>query len=264
VKHPLEVLAKVPIQITWHENRRTYLSVQKKGTVYHLRIHRLFHDAPSPVFEALLDYAMKRSPRAKAVIKQMAHLYFSKTRAAPKPVNPSGQAYNLQEILGRVKKMLFVEDLSIGWAQFPKRASSFRSITFGTYNHHAREIRIHPFLDDANVPLYFLEYIVYHEMLHAVCPSKMDLNGKCKIHTREFREKERLFPHFAQAKRWEKGSIEYFKKRQREWQGIASGQTSSTAKSGPIRRKEKFSRALSKRSSAPSSKGAPIQRVTPS
>lgn len=244
MKHRLEHLAKVPIQIIWHENRTTYLSVKKEGAIYHLRIHRLFYDAPSPVLEALLDCAITRSPKAKAVVRQMAHLYFSKVHSPAKPLNPFGKTYNLQEILERIQKILLVEGLSIGWSNFPRRMSSLRSITFGTFNSYHRQIRIHPFLDDAHVPLYFLEYIVYHEMLHAVCPSKMDRQGKCKIHTREFREKERLFPLFEEAKSWEKGCIEFFKKRQKQWQGIASGQISSTAKIGRIRKREKSSRGL--------------------
>lgn len=214
MRHPLENLAKVPLQITWHENRTLYLSVRRERSTYHLRIHRLFYDAPSPVLEALLDYAIKRCPKAKAVVRQMAHLYFSKPCASARPLNPVGRVYNLQEILEGVQKILPLEGLSIGWADFRRRGKSLRSITFGTYDSHYRQIRIHPFLDDANVPLYFLEYIVYHEMLHAVCPSKMDIHGKCKIHTREFREKERLFPRFDEAKGWEKTSIEFFKMRQ--------------------------------------------------
>lgn len=214
MKHRLDDLAKIPIKIIWHENRATYLSVKKEGRIYHLRIHRLFYDAPSPVLEALLDYAIRRSSKARSVIKQMAHLYFSRHRAPAKALNPLGKTYNLQEILERMQKILFVEDVSIGWSNSKRRRSNLRSITFGTFDNHTRQIRIHPFLDDVNVPLYFLEYIVYHEMLHAVCPSKMDSVGKCKIHTREFREKERLFPLFEEAKSWEKGCIEFFKKRQ--------------------------------------------------
>src|SRR5438094_780855 len=39
---------------------------------------------------------------------------------------------------------------------------------FGTIQEEDRVIRINPWLDQRFVPLWFLEYILYHEMLHAV------------------------------------------------------------------------------------------------
>lgn len=212
-KHPLEILAKVPLELIWHENKTTYLSVKKTAKGVLLRVHRLFYDAPTPVLEALIRYALKREKGAKAIVKQMAHLYFSKTKAIPKPLNPMGQTYNLLEIFEKMQKVLPVDGVTIGWSD-RKVLGKFRSITFGTYDYHTHQIRINPILDDVQVPLYFLEYIVYHEMLHAVCPSQMDCKGRRSIHPREFREKERQFPLFEEAKSWEKKSLTFFKKRQ--------------------------------------------------
>ncbi len=212
MKHKLEQLANVPIEIVWHENKTTYLSVKRAGGFYHLRIHRLFYDAPTPVLEALLQYAIRRDSRAKIIVRQMAHLHFSQTRAKAKPLSPVGKIYNLQEIFERMQTLVPVEGVTIGWSD-RKGQGSFRSITFGTYDFHRRQIRIHPLLDQREVPLYFLEYIVYHEMLHALYPSKMGIRGRCSIHSKEFREKERQFPFFEEAKKWEKSCIPFFKAR---------------------------------------------------
>jgi len=43
---------------------------------------------------------------------------------------------------------------------------------FGTIQEEDRVIRINPWLDQKFVPLWFLEYILYHEMLHAVVPDR--------------------------------------------------------------------------------------------
>ncbi|MBU6446325.1 MAG: hypothetical protein KGQ49_02875, partial [Verrucomicrobia bacterium] len=146
-------------------------------------------------------------------IRQMAHLHFSHTVVPARALLAAGHIYDLQEIFDRMRTFVPIgEGVSIGWSE-SRRRGNLRSITFGTFNPHTRQIRIHPILDDAEVPLYFLEYIVYHEMLHALCPSKMDVCGRCKVHTREFREKERQFPRFEEAKRWEKGWNSFFKKR---------------------------------------------------
>lgn len=214
IKHPLEELATFPIELIWHENKTVYITVIKERGRVLVRLHRLFYDAPTPVLEALLRYANGRDRQAKAVIRQMAHLHFAKKRGERKDLKSRGSTYDLQTIFHRMHKWVPVEDVAIGWSDRQGRGR-FHSITFGAYDCHARQIRINPLLDDPEVPLYFLEYIVYHEMLHALCPSKMDGEGRCSVHPREFREKERQFPRYEEAKKWEKGSLAFFKKRGR-------------------------------------------------
>jgi hypothetical protein len=209
----LQSLCPLPLEIVWHENKSTYLSVLKERGRLHLRVHRLFYNAPTPVLEALIRYSLKRSDAsARAIVKQMAHLYFSQTQIEAEPLDPIGNTYHLQEIFDRINATLKLSDVSIGWS---KRASKgrFRSITFGTYDKHCRQIRINRLLDDPKVPLYFVEFVVYHEMLHAICPSKIDTMGRCSIHTHEFRKQERQFPQYREAREWEKTSLIFFKKR---------------------------------------------------
>ena len=43
-------------------------------------------------------------------------------------------------------------------------------------------IRIHPLLDRAFVPTWFLEYVVFHEMLHAMVPDRYDEQGRRLVH----------------------------------------------------------------------------------
>lgn len=212
-QHRLHEIAPFPIEIIWHENNRSYLSFKKRRDgMLQLRLHRLFFQAPTPVLEALIAYVSKREKSAKAIIRQMAHLHFSKGLGEPKQLERRGAVYDLDEIFAQTLVMAPVENVSIGWSSRTK-IGDFRSITFGTYDQHHRLIRINPLLDSLDVPKYFLEFVVYHEMLHAIYPSKIDAQGKCSIHTKEFREKERQFPHFKQAKLWEKGCFTIFKKR---------------------------------------------------
>lgn len=208
----LEELSPLPLHIVWHENKTSYLSVRKERGHLFLRIHRLFYNAPTPVLEALIRFAMKKDPAARAIIRQMAHLHFSQTRSDPVALNSAGKVYNLQEIFERAQEILPVVDVSIGWSNRTTRGK-FRSITFGTFDKHRRQIRINRLLDDHQVPLYFLEFIVYHEMLHAVIPTKMDTAGRCSIHTKEFREREKQLPHYKEASEWAKQSLTFFKKR---------------------------------------------------
>lgn len=208
----LQTLCPIPIEIVWHENRRIYLSCRRERGRLFLRLHRLFYNAPTPVLEALIRYSLKKDPSSRIVIKQMAHLYFSQNQTAAKPLKTAGHVYDLQEIFNRMQLLVPLKDVSIGWSKRVSRGA-FQSMTFGTFDPHLRQIRINPLLDHLEVPLYFLEFIVYHEMLHAICPSKIGSSGRCSIHTREFKEKERQFPHFQAAKEWQKISLKFFKKR---------------------------------------------------
>lgn len=212
--HRLQFLCPIPLSVVWHENRRSYLSFLKQPSSIALRLHRLFLEAPTPVLEALIASILKKNKEALIIVRKMAHLYFSQTRAAPSNLLAQGKVYDLKQIYFGVKKDFFPSDfeVSIGWSD-TARVKNFRSITFGTYDRHRNQIRIHPLLDDEEVPLYFLQFLIYHEMLHAVCPSVIDKRGFCRSHTDEFRKLEKKFPYYSEAKQWEQSSLNFFKKR---------------------------------------------------
>jgi hypothetical protein len=67
-------------------------------------------------------------------------------------------------------------------------------------------IRIHPVLDAADVPRFFVEWIVYHEMLHEIHDMPV-VDGRRVYHTREFREAESRFEHYADAVLWERSNV---------------------------------------------------------
>ena len=54
-----------------------------------------------------------------------------------------------------------------------------------------------------DVPRYFVEFIVFHEMLHQVWPTTVTENGRVH-HPPAFRARERTFPQYEAALRWER------------------------------------------------------------
>ena len=82
-------------------------------------------------------------------------------------------------------------------------SSRRRSIRFGSYSAQENVIRIHPLLDQDFVPQYFIRYIVFHEMLHAFLGAHESSSGRRRVHTREFRRRERAYPDYARAVEWE-------------------------------------------------------------
>jgi hypothetical protein len=77
----------------------------------------------------------------------------------------------------------------------------------GSYSAEARVIRIHPALDQAEVPRYFVEWIVFHEMLHDIYRIRRRGGRRC-VHTPEFLEHERRFHAFRRAQRWENENLD--------------------------------------------------------
>ncbi len=59
-------------------------------------------------------------------------------------------------------------------------------------------------LDSAQVPAYFVEYILFHEMLHEVLGIGSRADGRRDIHGSLFRLMESTYPDFDRAQRFEK------------------------------------------------------------
>lgn len=90
----------------------------------------------------------------------------------------------------------------IMWARQPvKKATRYRRL--GCFMPLQNIIKINPILDDSTIPSYFMEYIVYHEMLHAVYPP-IHTGTKRVVHHKKFVAMEKQFPDYAKAKAWEK------------------------------------------------------------
>jgi hypothetical protein len=66
---------------------------------------------------------------------------------------------------------------------------------------------VHPVLDQRWVPRYFVQYIVYHELLHHLVPEAR-VSGRTLLHPPEFLRREREFQQFSRALTWEQKHID--------------------------------------------------------
>src|SRR5438270_2949422 len=123
-----------------------------------------------------------------------------------------GRYFDLRAIFNKLNAKYFRKRLrkyTITWGR--KRKERPREyFIFGSIQEEDRIIRIHPLLDAQFVPRWFLEYVIYHEMLHAVVPEETDENGRRKVHTDEFYRRERQFHCFHRARRWEDENLDRF------------------------------------------------------
>ncbi len=123
-----------------------------------------------------------------------------------------GRFFNLREIFKKLNARYFNNRLrgyTILWGR-RRRVRPKDYIVFGTIQEDDRMIRIHPLLDRSFVPTWFIEYVVYHEMLHAVVPDLYDSQGRRIVHHDRFYERERRFRWFRRAKAWEEENLARF------------------------------------------------------
>lgn len=92
---------------------------------------------------------------------------------------------------------------SITWFGSKTRVATRRRL-LGVYFPTTHMIKIHRVLDHAEVPEYFVDYVIYHEVLHALHPPTKKRGEKRKIHHSTFKSVEKQFPLYKQVKEWEK------------------------------------------------------------
>jgi len=98
-------------------------------------------------------------------------------------------------------------DARITWGPSVSRRRRRRSIKMGSFSVEDRVIRIHPALDQAAVPRYFVAWIVFHEMLHGKHEVRRE-NGRRRFHSAAFLAEERTFPEYERACAWEKANLD--------------------------------------------------------
>ena len=123
-----------------------------------------------------------------------------------------GKHFDLQRIFDGLNQRYFrgrLRGYAVKWGRRRKHRPKEYFI-FGTIQEEDRVIRINPALDQPFVPLWFFKYILYHEMLHSVVPDEILRNGRRRVHTEEFYRRERRFPNYRRARRWEEENLARF------------------------------------------------------
>lgn len=194
------------VQLT--ENRSTMVSFSVKRGVIYLRLHAIFGEAPEHILEAIAAFIRERppSPKVSWLIDQWieAHRPLVKNPERGPRALPRGEVHDLQEIFERLNREYFQGRVSarITWS-VAARGQKRSSIRMGSYAEDERLIRIHPALDQAFVPEYFVASVVFHEMLHELHGAHQTADGQRRVHTAAFRRDEAKFRDFALARAWE-------------------------------------------------------------
>jgi len=194
------------------DNRRTMITAARSiGGALEVRVHHMFLDADPFTQNALGRYLRYGDRAANETIG--AYIEANQQRIRPvarRGLRTEGRKHDLRDIFGRLNDTYFqgMVDASVGWGRRNKNRDrqGRTSIKLGTYCADRKLIRIHPALDRSWVPRYFVEFVVFHEMLHHVMPMPVR-DGRRELHPPEFREREQRFRHFQRAIEWERTHI---------------------------------------------------------
>ncbi len=171
-------------------------------------VHEGFVGAPDAVIEALVCAAllgdvgaeirdvMRRYAESDAFAEVVEALELATVEALDQP---EGRHYDLDEVFTRVNAEYFDGAL-------PRpRLTWNKSIThrkMGHYHFPTDTVLISITLDSPDVPAYVVEFVMYHELLHKQMGFNV-VNGRRYAHTSEFREAERRFARYEEAKAFE-------------------------------------------------------------
>lgn len=198
------------VDLVINENRSTMINVLEYGFGYvRLSLHRMFLEAPDHVVIAIADYiggARRSCKKNKIILRDYIEKNSHKLRV--KGIDRSklrsvGSVYDLNVIYRELNDSYFGDVLDVGFTwHSSRRKACRRHMILGQYCEGMNLIKVNDILDDTFFPKYFVSFIMYHEMLHALIPGYLDERGRFRLHGLEFKRRERLFAFYRDATVW--------------------------------------------------------------
>lgn len=203
----LESSSRKKLKLVINDNRSTMLSVRWEPDHTRVSLHRMFLEAPHNVMNELACYITGKERTLGPVVKAFIESNIPKLdyshQVKAHQLSVQGNVYNLRYIYDELNAEYFDNHLDLHITWFGKKGFKPRSrLTFGLYHDPLRLIKINRFLDNPQVPNFVVSFVVYHEMLHRVCPSYVDERGINHSHGPEFKRRESEFREFAMSRKW--------------------------------------------------------------
>ena len=183
----------------------------REDTAY-VRLSDVLRDAPAQIVEAaaaiLLGRLYRRRPPKDLQDKYREYSYALHTRrkllllrqrrARRSEHCPAGAHHDLERLFHKLNRSYFRNEL-----EKPRLSWSSRNWTsqLGCFDPALGQIVINRQLDQAGVPDYVVNYVLYHEMLHLKHPTRF---ARCRreSHSAQFRKEEKRFAEYSKAIRF--------------------------------------------------------------
>ncbi|MBN1601829.1 MAG: hypothetical protein JW915_09480 [Chitinispirillaceae bacterium] len=200
-----------------------------------LTIPMFLINAPVPVKMALIAWALlpidKKRSRSKEEQQRRRHIeeYIYSHLSERGLLKPSisridreklshktaGNKFDLKEIYTRINASYFDNKIKayLRWGT-PGSTTSYQTVRRSKDGSCWNLITIADIYNHPRIPLFAIESVMFHEMLHIAIPPYRK-NGKNVIHGKEFKAAEKLFPHFEQWRAWENNDLKLILKEMR-------------------------------------------------
>ena len=205
LKRFFETALKKPVELVLTDNSARMLSFRPAGPGIALRLSRVFLSAPAEVLHEAASFIGKRGGPTPVMNRFLRLVATGPGRPRKARTRTVGTHHDLAPVFERINGEYFEGRISASITWSRRQPGRVRRRTLGSYCPLSRTVRINPVLDKPGVPALFLEFIVYHEMLHAAVAIR-EKGGRRDVHSKEFREREKEFRGFEAASRWERAN----------------------------------------------------------
>ena len=205
---PRTKLPEIRVEFRRFANANSFVRLEED--VLSVRITDVLERAPAPILEALAYILLSKLYRRPVprVYSERYRRYLNRkemrrclhivrqTRGRKFVSGPKGEQYDLEEIFEQLNHEYFFGLMArpaLGWSLRVSRA------TLGHYDPSHNAIIISKLLDSEKAPRLAVEYVMFHEMLHLRFPVDHKGARRC-VHTPEFKQAEKQFPLFKEAK----------------------------------------------------------------
>ncbi|PKK85769.1 MAG: hypothetical protein CVT48_04025 [Thermoplasmata archaeon HGW-Thermoplasmata-1] len=204
-----------PITASFYPYAGLRHTVRRSGRTIVVRVSDIMRDAPPEALFSLACILLGKALRFRRCPQNLERPYreWSKSprireagisarreRGRKRMNGTAGAHYDLDILFDGINVCYFGGELPK-----PKLTWSARR-TYRSFGHHdpaMETIVISRTLDDGSVPLFVVEYVLYHEMLHKklghIYSNSDSGSPRRMVHTREFREEEKKFEKYEEA-----------------------------------------------------------------
>lgn len=183
-----------------------------------VRMSDFFAEAPEQVRAAVAAWLRsgKRARKETALLDRW--IADTVERLPPTPprrehLRSRGKAHDLGALVRELRREEFSEQVLpakrvplVTWGKRSGRRAQ-HSLQLGCFVPESSLIRIHPVLDQAAVPSWFVRYVLFHELLHAVYPPAPGPGGRLVHHGPLFQKREARYPDYQRAHRWQDANM---------------------------------------------------------
>lgn len=213
---PRTELPAIEVRFRRYANANSRIRLEKGRLA--VDISDLLEEAPAPIHEALacilISKLFRKAPETGVLARYRRYLnradmrrrlQLAKVERGRKAIgDPKGRHFDLCTIFEDLNLQYFhglMARPQLGWSLRPSRT------TLGHYDPPHNTIVLTNLFDRESVPELLVRFVMFHEMLHLRYPTEHKGARRC-VHTREFKEAERQFKDYEEAKLMLKGFAE--------------------------------------------------------